>query len=270
MSQFLVKVFAILSLTQLNSIYFSVNSSLIFTWLILGLHSLKSGWCSTNSVLALAYDAAILLLRKTFLKSYARWSAVAMCKLCWTITFVTITSSFKTLFLKTSTVSPLYKEGKQVCFLQEASACLWEGLLECSFTSFKPWWWQVKFFPQGRQWNLYLSCFTSVIRYDAFHSFLNETLYIFEPVNFFFEIAVAVAVLSFLSFDLFSLELSSCVCFNTILYNNRHAQFNQNIQWRIFCKCINSNINLKISSINQKTFQINHTKIKQDVRKPMK
>ena len=169
-----------------------------------------------------------------------------------------------------SSVSPLYKEGKRVFFLQEASACLWKGLLQCSFTSLKPWWWQVKFFPQGRQWNLYLSCFTSVIRYDAFHSFLNETLYIFEPVNFFFEIAVAVAVLSFLSFDLFSSELSSCVRFDAILNNNRHAQFNQNIWWRIFRKCINSNINRKISSINRKTFQINRAKIKRDVRKPMK
>ena len=169
-----------------------------------------------------------------------------------------------------SSVSPLYKEGKRVFFLQEASACLWKGLLQCSFTSLKPWWWQVKFFPQGRQWNLYLSCFTSVIRYDAFHSFLNETLYIFEPVNFFFEIAVAVAVLSFLSFDLFSSELSSCVRFDAILNKNRHAQFDQNIRWRIFRKCINSNINRKISSINWKTFQINRAKIKRDVRKPMK
>ena len=117
------------------------------------------------------YDAAILLLGKTFLKSCARWSAVAMAKLCWTIKFVAITSIFKTLFQKTSSVSSLYKEGKQVCFLQEASACLWEGLLQCCFTSFKPSWWQVKFFPHGRQWNLYLSYFISVIGYDAFHSF---------------------------------------------------------------------------------------------------
>ena len=65
---------------------------------------------------------------------------------------------------------------------------------------------------------------------DAFHLFLNETLYIFEPVNFFFEIAVAVVVLSFLSFDLFFSELLLCVCFDTILYDNRHAQFHQNIQ----------------------------------------
>ena len=75
-------------------------------------------------------------------------------------------------------------------------------------------------------------------------------------------------MLSFLSFDLFSSELSSCIRFDTIL--NRHVQFNQNIRSRIFCKCINSNINLKISSINQKTLQINRAKIKPDVRKPMK
>ena len=43
MSQLVVKVFAILGLTQLNLVYFLVNSSVIFTWLILGLHSLKSG-----------------------------------------------------------------------------------------------------------------------------------------------------------------------------------------------------------------------------------
>ena len=143
-------------------------------------------------------------------------------------------------------------------------------LITMLFYIFQTWWWQVKVFPQGRQWNLYFSCFTSVIGYDAFHSFLNETLYIFEPVNFFFEIAVAVAVLSFLSFDLFSSELSSCVHFDAILNKNRHAQFDQNIRWRIFRKCINSNINRKISSINWKTFQINRAKIKRDVRKPMK
>ena len=67
---------------------------------------------------------------------------------------------------------------------------------------------------------MYLSCFTSVIRYDAFHSFLNEAFYIFEPVNFFCEVAVAVAVLSFLFFDLFSSELSWCVRFDAILNNN--------------------------------------------------
>ena len=39
----LVKVFAILSLTRFNLVYFSVNSTVIFIWLILGLHSLMSG-----------------------------------------------------------------------------------------------------------------------------------------------------------------------------------------------------------------------------------
>ena len=42
MSQFLVKVFAILGLTRLHLVYFSANSSVIFTQLILGLGSLKS------------------------------------------------------------------------------------------------------------------------------------------------------------------------------------------------------------------------------------
>ena len=72
-------------------------------------------------------DAAILLLGKTLLKSCVRWSAVAMGKLCWTIKFVAITSAFKTLFRKTSSISSLYKEGKRVCFLQEASASREKG-----------------------------------------------------------------------------------------------------------------------------------------------
>ena len=37
MSQFLVEVLTILGLTLFNSVYFSVNSSMIFTWLIIGL-----------------------------------------------------------------------------------------------------------------------------------------------------------------------------------------------------------------------------------------
>ena len=49
MPQFLVKIFAILGLTWLNLVYFSVNSSVIFTWLIPGLHSLKSGQRSLKS-----------------------------------------------------------------------------------------------------------------------------------------------------------------------------------------------------------------------------
>ena len=60
-------------------------------------------------VLAFAYDAAILLLGKRFLKSCARWSAVAMGNLCRTIKFVTINSALKALFLKTSSLSLLYK-----------------------------------------------------------------------------------------------------------------------------------------------------------------
>ena len=43
MPQFLVKVFAILGLNRLNSVCFLVNSSVIFTQLILDLRSLKSG-----------------------------------------------------------------------------------------------------------------------------------------------------------------------------------------------------------------------------------
>ena len=41
MSQFLLKVFAILGLTWLNSVYFLVTSSVIFTRLILGLCSIE-------------------------------------------------------------------------------------------------------------------------------------------------------------------------------------------------------------------------------------
>ena len=43
MSQFLVKVFAILDLARFDSFYFSVNVSVIFTQLIIGLRPLKSG-----------------------------------------------------------------------------------------------------------------------------------------------------------------------------------------------------------------------------------
>ena len=49
MSQFLVKVFAILGLTWFNSVYFSVNFSVIFTQLILNLCSLKSSQHSLKS-----------------------------------------------------------------------------------------------------------------------------------------------------------------------------------------------------------------------------
>ena len=47
-SEFLVRVFAILGLPRFNSVYFSVNSSVIFTWLMLGLRSLKSGLCTQD------------------------------------------------------------------------------------------------------------------------------------------------------------------------------------------------------------------------------
>ena len=43
MARIVVKVFAVLGLTRFNSVNFFVNSSVIFTWLILGLRSLKSG-----------------------------------------------------------------------------------------------------------------------------------------------------------------------------------------------------------------------------------
>ena len=49
MSQFVLKVFAILGLTWFKSVYLSVNFSVIFTRLILGLRSLKSGWLSLKS-----------------------------------------------------------------------------------------------------------------------------------------------------------------------------------------------------------------------------
>ena len=51
MSQYLVKVFAILSLTQLNSVHFLVNSSAILTQLIntLGLRSSRKSGLRTLS-----------------------------------------------------------------------------------------------------------------------------------------------------------------------------------------------------------------------------
>ena len=45
MSQFLVKVSAVFGLTRFSLVYFSVNFSMISTWLILALRSLKSGLC---------------------------------------------------------------------------------------------------------------------------------------------------------------------------------------------------------------------------------
>ena len=66
------------------------------------------------------------------------------------------------------------------------------------------------------------------------------------------------------------------VLFRTIILHSLRHHFEQTCavqskhSIKNFCKCINSNINLKISSINQKTLQINRAKIKPDVRKPMK
>ena len=49
MSQFLVKVFAILDLTWLNLVYFSVNSSVIFTWSIYTWFTLIKEWLVLNN-----------------------------------------------------------------------------------------------------------------------------------------------------------------------------------------------------------------------------
>ena len=49
MSQFLVKVFAILDLTWLNLVYFSVNSSVIFTWSIYAWFTLNKEWLVLNN-----------------------------------------------------------------------------------------------------------------------------------------------------------------------------------------------------------------------------
>ena len=51
MSQFPMKVFPILILTRFNSAHFSVNSSVIFTRLIFGLCSIKSGQRSLKNSL---------------------------------------------------------------------------------------------------------------------------------------------------------------------------------------------------------------------------
>ena len=61
MPQFLVKIFAILCLTRLNLVYFSANSSVIFTWLILGLHSLKSSQLSLESNLCILSPSDFLV-----------------------------------------------------------------------------------------------------------------------------------------------------------------------------------------------------------------
>ena len=49
MSQFLVKVFAVFGLTRFSLVYFQVKFSMIFTWLILALPSLKSSLCISRT-----------------------------------------------------------------------------------------------------------------------------------------------------------------------------------------------------------------------------
>ena len=61
MSQFLVEIFAILGLTRFISVHFSINFSVTFTQLILGLRSLKSSYYSLKT------DLRTLRVFKTFL-----------------------------------------------------------------------------------------------------------------------------------------------------------------------------------------------------------
>ena len=73
MSQFLVKVFAILGLTRSNSVYFSVNSSVIFIWLILGLGALKTSQRSLKSGLCtLRVFKTFLLISSVILKPMSK------------------------------------------------------------------------------------------------------------------------------------------------------------------------------------------------------
>ena len=100
MSQFLVKVFAILSLTRFNSVYFSVNFSMIFTRLILGLHSLKSSQRSLKSGLC------TLRIFKTFLliSSANTWLNLTNCSLF----HMNITASVNYKKLTSKSLASLY------------------------------------------------------------------------------------------------------------------------------------------------------------------
>ena len=74
MSQFLVKVFATLGLTQFNSVYFSIISSVIFTRLILGLRSLKSQEHCTDQVTGFPITKKLILIPLiTFFTNFANF-----------------------------------------------------------------------------------------------------------------------------------------------------------------------------------------------------
>ena len=81
MSYFHVKVFAIHCLVQFNSVYFLFNFSVIFTWLILSLFSLKSCQCSLKRGLCK------LRVFKTFLliSSVNTWLNITNCWLICTV-----------------------------------------------------------------------------------------------------------------------------------------------------------------------------------------
>ena len=109
-----------------------------------------------------------LTIGKMFLKSWPRWSATDIDKLCSTIKFET--------YCCLEEFSPWNDEGSQLCFFREE--CVWrcEGFLQLSFTSLRPWWLQLKSLPHGIQWNLNLMFLISLIGYYSFHLFLKVIL----------------------------------------------------------------------------------------------
>ena len=111
MSQLLVKVFAILSLTRFNSVYFSVNFSMIFTWLILGLHSVKSGQHSLKTGLC------TLRIFKTFLliSSANTWLNLTNCSLFHMN--ITASVSYKKLASRSSPCFYTYLFSSDTCTL---------------------------------------------------------------------------------------------------------------------------------------------------------
>ena len=70
--------------------------------------------------------------------------------LCWTKTFVTITSAFKT-FLSRFESLLVKKLVADDCFFEDSTLALCDSFLQWSVTSFRPWWLQDSFLQQGIQ-----------------------------------------------------------------------------------------------------------------------
>ena len=82
-----------------------------------------------------------------------KWSAVNKAMLCWTKTFVTITSAFKTLLSRFESLL-VKKLVTDDCFFEDSTLALCDSFLQWSVTSFRPWWLQDSFLQQGIQKNV--------------------------------------------------------------------------------------------------------------------